>query len=226
MTRPLTIVLIAGTALACLVLVYCRRLGLEDPATVAKVLAASGYLAVAINAGALRGSFGRLLFIGLVLCWVGDMLLIGHSQRSFLLRLVAFLFAHLAFIAAFLHHGISRRWLAYAFVPLSLFAIGVIRWLAPHTPAALALPVHIYIIAITLMAMAALAARGAGAPALTTLGALLFLGSDLSVAALRIVGTDFPTYIWGQPMYFAGQLCFAVGAGMAAARQDARSATA
>ena len=41
-------------------------------------------------------------------------------------------------------------------------------------------------------------------------GAVMFFLSDLSVAALRLVQTDFPTYVWGLPLYYAGQVCLAL----------------
>jgi hypothetical protein len=41
-------------------------------------------------------------------------------------------------------------------------------------------------------------------------GAVLFFLSDLSVAALRLVQTDLPTYTWGLPLYYAGQVCLAL----------------
>ena len=41
-------------------------------------------------------------------------------------------------------------------------------------------------------------------------GAVLFFLSDLSVAALRLVQTDLPTYLLGLPLYYSAQVCFAV----------------
>ena len=46
-------------------------------------------------------SYGQQLLIGLVLCLVGDVLLLGDSPRAFLAGLVAFLLGHVAYIAAF-----------------------------------------------------------------------------------------------------------------------------
>jgi len=41
-------------------------------------------------------------------------------------------------------------------------------------------------------------------------GALMFFLSDLSVASQRLVQMEFPTYVWGLPLYYAGQLCLAL----------------
>ena len=83
-------------------------------------------------------------------------------------------------------------------------------WLEPNLPDKLALPVHVYIAVISAMVIAAFGSKGAGASTLVLAGALLFFGSDLSVAAQRIMQSEFPTLIWGLPMYYAGQLCFAL----------------
>ena len=61
------------------------------------------------------------------------------------------------------------------------------------------------------MVITAVGARGAGASRLIVAGALMFFVSDLSVAMQRIVETDFPTIIWGLPLYYAGQICLALG---------------
>ena len=212
-TRPLTILFIAATALSCAALVYLERIGLPGPAAAAKIVASTGFLATAISAGALRSPFGRVLLAGLVLSWFGDVFLIGTTQTAFLYGLTAFLAAHLAYIAGFVIHGVERRWVVMASVPLLAMAVLVSAWLTPHLASELVVPVRIYTAVITLMVIAAIGARGHGAPGVVVIGALLFFGSDLSVAALRIVGTDFPTFVWGLPMYYAGQLCIAIGSG-------------
>ena len=82
----------------------------------------------------------------------------------------------------------------------------------PHVSPALVAPVYAYVAVIGLMVIAAFGARGAGASTLLAAGAVMFFVSDLSVAMQRIVETDFPTYVWGLPLYYAAQLCLGVGA--------------
>ena len=67
-----------------------------------------------------------------------------------------------------------------------------------------------YTAVISLMVIAAFGCKAAGATNLVLIGALLFFVSDLSVAAQRIVQTEFPTFVLGLPMYYAGQLCLAL----------------
>ena len=216
MHRPLTIVLVILTALACLALVYLQRIGLPLPAAAAKMLASAGFVATALSAGAGGSRYGRILLAGLLLSWFGDALLIGTSRQLFLAGLAGFLAAHIVYIGAFLVNGLNVRWLVFSAMPLVAVAILVTAWLTPQLPPGIAWPVHAYTIVITMMVVCAFGARGAGAPALVPLGAVLFFVSDLSVAAMRIAGSDLPMYVWGLPAYYAGQLCLAASCRRAA----------
>ena len=212
MRRPATITAVLVTAAACAALVYLQLNALWEPAAVAKLLASAGFLGTAWSVGALRHPFGRVLFAGLCLSLCGDLVLIGQARSHFLLGLVAFLLAHLAYVTAFVSHGLDRGWTLAAAVPGVAIALLILAWLNPHVAPNLATPVRIYTAAITLMVITAFGARGAGAPWLLVAGALMFFVSDLSVAMLRLVETDFPTYAWGLPLYYAGQTCIALGA--------------
>jgi hypothetical protein len=70
--------------------------------------------------------------------------------------------------------------------------------------------VRAYIAVISLMVIFACGTRGAGGSWLIPAGATLFFLSDLSVAALRLTGTDYPTYALGLPAYYAAQVCLAL----------------
>ena len=210
MIRPSTIVLVAVTALAAMALVFFLRIDSLSLAAGAKVIASTGFLATAISVGALQHRYGRILFIGLLLSFAGDMMLISVSQGIFLLGLGSFLLAHLAYITAFATLGLSRKWAMVSAVPVLLSAATATLWLTPYLAPYLIMPVHAYIGVISLMVIAAFSCKGAGASTLVVAGALLFFVSDLSVAAQRIVVVDFPTIIWGLPLYYAGQLCLAL----------------
>ena len=200
------------TALACITLVWCLRMGWTEAAAAAKFVASSGFLATALSAGALQHGFGRIIFAGLLLSMAGDMLLVGQGQRYFLLGLASFLLAHIAYTTAFILHGQHRRHALLAAFPIVVVAVAVLAWLQPHLESPLELPVQVYVAAISLMVITAFGARGAGAPRLVVIGALLFFVSDLAVAMHRIVAPDFPAYLWGLPLYYSGQLCLALGA--------------
>lgn len=200
------------TALSCMALVYFLRMEWLSAAFGAKLIASSSFVATAVSVGALRHRFGQILFAGLVLSLCGDLFLTGVSQRAFMLGLVSFLLAHLAYIVAFGVSGLNHKWMLFASVPTIAVAVLVAAWLAPHTPAELLVPVRIYTIVISVMVVSAVGAKGAGGPTLAVIGAVLFYVSDLSVAAERLVEVDFPSYVAGLPLYFGGQVCLALSA--------------
>lgn len=202
--------LVALASLGCIALVAFQLLHLDAAATVAKLIASTAFVTAAIRAGALRSAYGRIILSGLALSWFGDMFLIGKEQVYFLLGLCAFLLAHIAYIVAFVVQGVNGRWILSAALPVAAAAVAVSVWLTPHLQPELVIPVRIYTIVISLMLVAAIGTRGRGATFLIVAGGLMFFLSDLSVAALRIVQTAFPTYAWGLPLYYAGQLCLAV----------------
>lgn len=200
----------AITGVATLILVALLLAGMFLPAAAAKFVASTAFIAVAILSGAWASIYGRLILLGLVFSWFGDMFLVGTSQLAFLSGLSAFLLAHIAYVSAFIAHGYNRRWVWFAVVPVTAIAIGVFTWLEPHTPVNLAIPVRAYIVVISMMVIFAIGTQGRGGSVLIVSGAILFFLSDLSVAALRLVQTDYPTYVLGLPLYYAGQVCLAL----------------
>lgn len=220
MRHPATIAAILVTGLACAALVLLHLAALPGPAAVAKVIASSGYLATAISVGAPRHTIGRIILAGLLLSMCGDLFLIGQARREFLFGLVSFLLAHIAYTTAFIGYGQQRRWTLTAAIPAIAVAVLVLRWLTPELSSQLVVPVQIYTAAITIMLITAFGARGAGASTLLVAGAMMFFVSDLSVAMQRLLGTDFPTIVWGLPLYYSGQTCIALGA--AFSLRDAR----
>lgn len=197
-------------AAGCAVLVAALLLDLTAVAALAKLLASSAFVLLALACGARASRYGILVLAGLVLSWFGDAFLIGTSQRWFLLGLFSFLAAHVAYVAAFVTAGVDRRWLLAAAVPIAVIAAGVLYWLEPGLPPELAWPVRAYTAVIGLMVVTALGTLGAGATPLIAVGACLFFLSDLSVAALRLAETTYPTYVLGLPLYYAAQVCLAL----------------
>ena len=131
-------------------------------------------------------------------------------RPKILAGLVAFLLAHVAYVSAFVRHGYARRWVIVAAVPVTAIAIIVFVWLEPHTPPDLLNPVRAYIAVISVMVIFATGTQGQGGSRLIVAGAIMFFLSDLSVASLRLVQTDYPTYLIGIPLYYAGQVCLAL----------------
>jgi len=198
------------TGAACLALVVLLLLNYSAPAAVAKFIASTAFIGIALRSGAWASTYGRLILLGLAFSWFGDMFLVGSSQLAFLSGLSAFLIAHVAYVAAFVRHGYHRGWVLAAVLPVTAVAITVFLWLEPYTPAELAIPVRAYITVISLMVIFAIGTRGRSGSLFIVTGAVLFFLSDLSVAALRLVQTDYPTFVLGLPFYYAGQICLAL----------------
>jgi uncharacterized membrane protein YhhN len=194
---------------ACVVLVAALLLDHTATGAVAKLVASSAFVLLAVRGGARDSRYGRLILAGLALSWFGDAFLIGASRRWFLFGLTSFLLAHIAYITAFVVAGVDRRWAVAAAAPVVLAAAGVLFWLQPYLPPPLAWPVRFYTAVISLMVIAAFGTRGAGATPLIAIGASLFYLSDLSVAALRFTEPAMPTFTLGLPLYYGGQLCLA-----------------
>jgi uncharacterized membrane protein YhhN len=216
--KTLTLALVC--AAGCTVLVAALLLDQHAIAAAAKLTASSAFVLTAISAGALLSGYGAVMLAGLVLSWFGDAFLIGTSQRWFLLGLVSFLLAHIAYVTAFVNLGVARRWIFSAIVPVLAIAIGVLLWLHPYVPPELLWPVRFYTAVISFMVITAFGTRGAGATPLIVVGACLFYLSDLSVATLRFTDPPIPTYVLGLPLYYAGQLCLAFSVAATRVRQQ------
>jgi uncharacterized membrane protein YhhN len=204
-----TLVFAFVCAVGCVLLVASLLLDERLVAAVVKLIASSAFVSMAVSAGARASRYGTLILTGLVFSWFGDAFLIGTSRHWFLLGLVSFLLAHIAYITAFISAGMERRWTLAALAPVAVIAAGVLFWLQPYLPQELVWPVRFYTAVISLMVVAAFGTLGAGATPLIVIGACLFYLSDLSVAALRFTEPSFPTFVLGLPLYYAAQICLA-----------------
>lgn len=174
----------------------------------AKPLASLGFLVLGWTASA-GAPLQAPLMTALVLCAIGDVCLLSQSRGPFLAGLVSFLLGHLGYCGVFVLHGLSPVAAGVALVVLLPVALGVGRWLWPHVPAAMRVPVVAYIAIITAMtASAAAAAHAADRPEWLG-GAVLFFVSDLFVARNRFIGRQSINRIIGLPLYYTAQLVLA-----------------
>jgi len=176
---------------------------------IVKPAAAATFIVTGIVAGALESSFGRVLFVGLVLAAIGDVLLIPKSKRTFLAGLVAFLLGHVAYAAAFVLRGIDVPFTACAAALLGLLAVPILRWLWPHVEPPMRVPVLAYIVVITSMVAVAAGTVWRFDGGLLLLGAFAFYLSDLAVARDRFVKRELRNRVWGLPLYFFAQMLLA-----------------
>lgn len=155
-----------------------------------------------------------LVLAGLVLSLAGDIALLWPAQ-GFLPGLVAFLLAHLCYIAAF------TRGVRFAARPLALVfyaaAAAAVLWqLWPHVPGALRGPVLAYVVALAAMASQAavvwLAARGGAAQSrarVLAIGGALFLCSDALLAINKFASPLPAASLWILASYWSAQWCIA-----------------
>ena len=175
-----------------------------------KPIASLAFIWAGIAAGALDSSYGQLVLVGLVLCLLGDVLLIPHDRPAvFRAGVFAFLAGHLAYSAAFVTRPLDPFGLAAGAVLLAVVLGGTLRWLASSLPADMVWPVRIYMIVIGVMSTLACGVSAAGGPWAVAVGALAFTASDVSVARDRFVQQEFLNRAWGLPLYYGAQLLIA-----------------
>jgi uncharacterized membrane protein YhhN len=168
--------------------------------------------------------YSLLVLLGLLLSLAGDVLLIFPSHRAFLAGLIAFLSAHLAYIAAFVYVQVSRSLGAnvvlelVAAVVLAVIGAAVYLYLRPKL-GRMRVPVILYMLVISAMVHRALAVvfmwpAGGAFPVLVVAGALLFYLSDaiLAVDRFKLDGSMPHGHVWNLSTYYAGQLLIALSA--------------
>lgn len=163
---------------------------------------------------ALQGStfwFG----IGILLSLVGDLVLLGSSDRMFVLGLAAFLFAHIAYIIGFQEQFLNPT--TWSFLLLFfLFYNGfrllkrIARAMRTNQQSALTVPVVVYSLIITLMLFGAMStifdpAWKTSAAFFVSLGAFLFYISDLILAWNKFVSPVKNGSVWNIVTYYLGQ---------------------
>ncbi len=201
-------VLVCGIAV--IALLIAERRGVRAGVAVAKLVAAAAFVAAALSWGATSSEFGRWLLGGLLLCGLGDALLLPPGQTLwFRCGIGAFLLGHIAYALAFFGLGVELEALALATLAVGALALWILRWLRPHLAADFRAPVAAYILVIASMCALAIGASAAGAPATVAIGALAFAASDVSVARERFVAPGFVNSAWGLPLYFGAQLLLA-----------------
>lgn len=185
---------------------------------VAKPLATIGVIAWAASRGAREPRLRRWVLIGLVLSLAGDVALLWPKE-GFLPGLIAFLFAHLAYIVGF--SGVQRfgarrlPFVAYAGIAGAILAV-----LWPGVPAPLRVPVVLYVVCLASMAAQAavlwLAERGtADEPRwrLVAIGGAFFVASDALLATNKFAGQLPLAPLWILSTYWLAQWLIATSCG-------------
>lgn len=175
-----------------------------------KPVASLAFIWAGLAAGALESTYGQLVLLGLVLCLLGDLLLIPHDRPTvFRAGVFAFLLGHVAYSAAFLTQPLDWFGLAAGAVLLAVVVGGTLLWLRSALPGDMVWPVRAYMLVIGVMSTLACGVTAAGGSWAVAVGALAFTASDISVARDRFVKHEFRNRAWGLPLYYAAQLLLA-----------------
>lgn len=152
----------------------------------------------------------RMVAVGLALSMGGDVCL-EASPGLFVPGLVAFLLAHVAYVAAYV--GRTRALHLLRLAPVALYCGLVFWWLEPHL-GAMRGPVIAYVAVICVMMWRALAQIGERprTPELAwyaAIGAILFGLSDTLVAYNRFIATSMAVKVVLMIQYWAAQALIA-----------------
>jgi uncharacterized membrane protein YhhN len=201
---PATLSLVAVTAL-----VISDYRGITLGRFICKPIAAAAFIWLALALGATNTIFGLWMLAALTLCMVGDICLMFEHDKAFLAGLGAFLCGHLLFAVAFVQLPLNPTGLLLSLVPGLLLMVLVGRWLQPHVPREMKIPVALYVIVITGMLLCAGLTLGAAPATLIIAGAWGFAASDLAVARRQFVDPSPANALWGTPLYFGSQMVLA-----------------
>jgi uncharacterized membrane protein YhhN len=181
---------------------------------VGKPLATIAIIALALTrAPDAPRTYALAILIGLICSLAGDIALMLPGDR-FVVGLIAFLLAHIAYIVAFATAPGARLGplTVLTFTPLLIYGALVFRTLAPHL-GPLRLPVVLYLLVIVAMASFALdrwRTAGSSGAALAACGALLFVVSDTFLARNRFVAPFGAAQALILGTYFAAQWLIAL----------------
>ena len=177
-----------------------------------KMVASTAFIAVAVAVGALDSTFGKIMLVGLVLSWFGDLFLSYDGRTPFVAGLVAFLAGHVAYVVAFSNRGLGEQ-LYVPVLAVIVVAVPVARWLLPTVPRELKGPVIAYMTVISAMVVTAVSTNAFTADWRIPIGAVAFYLSDIGVARERFARPGLINRMVGLPLYFGGQLLLAWASG-------------
>lgn len=168
-------------------------------------LATACVLLVAVLGGAWRSGYGRLILAGLACCALGDFV----GPHDFILGAVAFLAAHMFFVAGFWVLGVNWR-RAMGFAPVMFVVdLGILAWLHSGITGGDRLVAYPYILIISLMVIFAFSIASQERRRLILAAAVLFYISDVFVARWRFTDTGSLNGYFCYPLYYTACVLFA-----------------
>ena len=172
----------------------------------AKILASTCFVALAVHNDACSSDYGIFVLAALAFSWIGDLMLLSPRGGLLLAGIAAFLFAHIAFAAAFAARPLDTTVFVAALTFWNIAALLLIRWLWKYLAGTKKIAVIAYLAVITIVAALAFATGST----IISSAAALFAVSDISVARDRFVNRSIVNRAWGIPLYYLAQVLFAM----------------
>ena len=203
----LAVFVAAGVVMA----LWGERAGRERPRVAGKLIASAAFVAIGVLRWHPGDAAGAWIVVGLVLCAVGDGLLL--LEKGLDAGIVVLLLGHVAYVLDFAQVVSVRQWNLWVLVVVTGLALAAGFWLWPYLgrrrPAVAA-----YIAVISIMVWGAVScALTPYLPLATAVGAVAFYLSDLAVARNRFVRRALVNRLVGQPLYYLGQVLIALSVG-------------
>lgn len=159
--------------------------------------------------------------LGILFSLIGDVVLMGTTERMFMLGLVTFLLAHIFYLIGFKNELLTfTAWSFILFFFIYLNGLRLLRRIVSTMRVkgfrSMSAPVIVYGIVISLMLYAALSTIfdprwSTGAAFLVSLGAFLFYLSDLILAWNKFVSPIKGGPLWNIVTYHLGQIGLIAG---------------
>lgn len=158
-------------------------------------------------------TFARWVTVGIALSVIGDVALLGSSDRAFLVGLVAFLLGHVAYVIGFL--GIAA-WSPHVAIVAIVIVLSSTLLVRAIWKGAAGMHAATIAYAAVISAMVVSAWATVGGPLLmapyAAVGAVLFYISDSSLALNRFRRPVPHIALWAMGVYWLGQLGIAIAA--------------
>ena len=176
-----------------------------------KMLASTAMVAVVFTSDASFDGYALFVTAALVASWAGDLALSFKGQQAFLGGLISFALAHVLYTLGFFARSpMDLLSVALSGAVMAVTAAAIVRWLTPHVPDQLAMPVSGYIAIISVMVVTAFGTSGTSIDPRIPTAAVLFAISDVLVARQQFVAPSRSNRIVGLPSYYVAQVLFAI----------------
>jgi len=206
-TNIICVLLAVLTALGVVGALLSQHLHLSGYSRPMLILASTSFALIALIAFINRkSSYGLGVLIALILCWFGDFL----GPYNFRAGLIAFLLAHLSFIAAFWFHGIDKTKCLPVLVIFLFLSSGIFYWIFPFIPKEEQIFAISYTLVITVMVVLAGGTRFGASGTLIFIAAVLFYISDIFVARWKFVNPSSINAFFCYPLYYTSCVLFAL----------------